>query len=126
MSQQSLAQAIGLTFQQVQKYEHGANRVSASKLFETAHALGVPVGYFFEGLSQSDGSAPDGKELQQISLAQNLMAAPHGKALAQAFLKISRGGVRRQITALAQEIAAAETEATGEDGEPRSKRTRPA
>ena len=50
MSQDELAHAVSLTFQQVQKYEHGANRVSASRLFEFGQLLDVPVSYFFEGL----------------------------------------------------------------------------
>ena len=49
MSLSTLADAVGLTFQQIQKYENGSNRVSASKLFEFAGALDVPVGFFFEG-----------------------------------------------------------------------------
>ncbi len=56
ISQTALAKALGLTFQQVQKYERGANRISASKLFEIARALQVPIGWFFEGLnSDADG-----------------------------------------------------------------------
>ena len=49
MSQEKLGDAIGLTFQQVQKYEKGANRISASRLQQIAHVLGVPVTYFFDG-----------------------------------------------------------------------------
>lgn len=59
MSQEQLASSLGLTFQQVQKYEKGANRVSASKLFEVAKALGVEVSWFFRGLpslSEAGGS----------------------------------------------------------------------
>ncbi len=55
MSQITLAQALGLTFQQVQKYERGSNRISASKLFETAKVLGKPVSYFFHGLDEPTG-----------------------------------------------------------------------
>ena len=51
MSQTALAEALGLTFQQVQKYERGANRVSASKLFDMARTLGVSISYFFDGLN---------------------------------------------------------------------------
>jgi len=51
VSQERLAQMLGVAFQQVQKYERGVNRISASRLFQIAHALDVPVGYFFEGLS---------------------------------------------------------------------------
>src|SRR5580692_8901907 len=58
VSQEKLADALGLTFQQVQKYERGANRVSASKLYEIAAALKTPVAYFFEGLA--DPSREDG------------------------------------------------------------------
>ena len=56
MSQEALAQALGLTFQQVQKYERGSNRVSASKLYATAKVLEVPVHYFFDGLSDAPAS----------------------------------------------------------------------
>lgn len=50
LSQGDLAQSLGITFQQVQKYERGINRISASKLFDAARALTVPISYFFEGL----------------------------------------------------------------------------
>jgi len=52
MSQEKLGDAVGLTFQQVQKYERGANRIGASRLYELSLALGVPVGFFYEGLSR--------------------------------------------------------------------------
>ena len=59
VSQEKLAEALGITFQQVQKYERGANRVSASKLWEIARALETPVAYFYEGLSEgTDITAP--------------------------------------------------------------------
>lgn len=54
MSQEQLALLLGLTFQQIQKYETGANRISASKLYETATALDTHIGAFFEGFSQDD------------------------------------------------------------------------
>lgn len=57
MSQETLSGKLGVTFQQVQKYEKGFNRISASCLFELALALGVPVGYFYEGLEESDALA---------------------------------------------------------------------
>ncbi|PQO22198.1 transcriptional regulator [Rhodobacteraceae bacterium WD3A24] len=57
MTQQQLADAVGIKFQQIQKYETGMNRVSASRLWDIAHALDVPVSFFFEGL---EGPAPDG------------------------------------------------------------------
>ncbi|HUC65202.1 MAG TPA: helix-turn-helix transcriptional regulator [Stellaceae bacterium] len=59
MSQERLGEAIGLTFQQVQKYERGANRLSASALWRAADAVDVPVSYFFDGLSQGHAVAAD-------------------------------------------------------------------
>lgn len=58
-SQEQLAEDLGVTFQQVQKYERGANRVSASKLYEAASALSTPIGYFFEGLEGSAAEISD-------------------------------------------------------------------
>ena len=71
MSQSALAESLGLTFQQVQKYERGANRVSASMLFKTSQKLEAPVSYFFEGLdgqsSSEHGSIEDLKALKAMS-----------------------------------------------------------
>lgn len=61
VSQENLADALGLSFQQAQKYERGFNRISASKLLRIAVHLGVPVSYFFEGLPGADG--PDGPQI---------------------------------------------------------------
>ncbi|GBR44307.1 helix-turn-helix domain-containing protein [Neokomagataea thailandica] len=58
LSQESLGEALGVTFQQVQKYERGANRVSASRLFELAQALDVPVGFFYDGQLQGTDAKP--------------------------------------------------------------------
>lgn len=57
MTQQQLAQSVGIRFQQIQKYESGANRVSASRLWDLAKALDIPVSFFFEGLHGTDGAA---------------------------------------------------------------------
>jgi transcriptional regulator with XRE-family HTH domain len=62
MSQVKLGQAIGLTFQQVQKYERGTNRVGASKLWQLAQVLDVPISFFFDGLAGSAGSEGRGTE----------------------------------------------------------------
>jgi|TARA_R110000744_G_scaffold1843_11_gene7130 transcriptional regulator with XRE-family HTH domain len=60
LTQQQLAESVGIRFQQIQKYECGANRVSASRLFELAESLDVPVQYFYEGLSNRDEVAGEG------------------------------------------------------------------
>ena len=62
MTQQQLAEKVGIKFQQIQKYETGMNRISASRLWDIAEALTVPVGYFFEGLEGEETVAPDAIE----------------------------------------------------------------
>lgn len=102
LSQGALADVIGLTFQQVQKYERGANRVSASKLWEIGHALKVGPSYFFEGLDGGlpDGSSPDGEDVLQV-----FMALPETHELVTAYLKIPRGPLRRQLFELIRVLA---------------------
>ncbi len=72
LTQQALAEQIGIRFQQIQKYECGANRVSASRLFELSEALSVPVQHFYEGLSEHDPitGTPDKKVLAPDILAK--------------------------------------------------------
>ncbi len=81
-SQTELAEALGLTFQQVQKYERGVNRVSASKLYEIAKHQGVPVGHYFAGLEEYDA-----RDLAQDPL-NALASASGGLDLARAYLKM--------------------------------------
>ena len=57
MTQQQLAEKVGIKFQQIQKYETGMNRVSASRLWDISEALSVPVSYFFEGMDHAEGAA---------------------------------------------------------------------
>ena len=100
ISQEKLADSIGLTFQQVQKYERAANRVSASKLWEVARALNTSVTYFYEGLP-ADGAPPrdDGVSLEDFLLSSE------GMELARYFPQIQRRGVRRQILELVRTMA---------------------
>ena len=106
VSQGRLAEALGLTFQQVQKYERGANRVSASKLYEIARFLSAPISYFFEGLSDPSsgarqGAVDDGPELQ----VHEFLMTPEGLELAAAFPKINRPRLRRRILDLVRSLA---------------------
>ena len=96
VSQEKLAEAIGLTFQQVQKYERAANRVSASKLYEMARALETSTAYFFEGLA--DPAAPGARVAPggQAHM-QAFLLTPEGVELASTFPKISPPRVRRRI-----------------------------
>lgn len=74
LTQQQLAESIGIRFQQIQKYECGANRVTASRLYELAVSLNVPVNYFFEGLAAAQGS-PDGLAPSNVANDRDLIAA---------------------------------------------------
>ena len=105
VSQQGLADGLNLTFQQVQKYERGSNRVSASKLYEIAGVLRVPMAFFFDGLD--DPASPGGERHSKAwsRLAENLLSEPDGQALAEAFLSIRRRSVRKGLADLARLIA---------------------
>jgi transcriptional regulator with XRE-family HTH domain len=87
LSQQQLAQMIGVTYQQAHKYERGLNRISAGRLYEIAQVLGVPVSWFFDGLS-TDGPATEMTSRQRmcLELARNFAAIDnekHQEALSQ-------------------------------------------
>lgn len=83
MTQQQLAEAVGIKFQQIQKYETGMNRVSASRLWDISRALGVSASYFFEGLSEGqDDSVVEDQVLQQketLELLRSYYAIPEGQ-----------------------------------------------
>ncbi len=96
VSQEKLAEALGLTFQQIQKYERGANRVSASKLYEIARTLQAPIAYFFEGLTDPSALEPsDAVSSEQI--VNDFLMTGEGLELAAAFPRVRRGPVRRRI-----------------------------
>lgn len=102
LSQEKLGDALGLTFQQVQKYEKGVNRVSASRLQQLSHILRVPIAYFFEGTPgriKSLGNAPSLEYMSEFT------ASADGLALAKAFVLIKNADVRHQIAKLVSEIA---------------------
>ena len=109
VSQEKLAEDLGLTFQQVQKYERGANRVSASKLYEIARSLSVPVAFFFEGLNDpvSGGVAEPGAD----AILHYFLRTSEGVELASLFPMIRRARIRRRILDLVR--AMAEEEADG-------------
>ena len=102
ISQERLAESIGLTFQQVQKYERAANRVSASKLWEMSRALSTNISYFYEGLG--DAIETPGSNLPRESM-QDFLLTPEGIELAAVFPKIAKGRVRRKILDLVRAMA---------------------
>ena len=103
LSQEKLAQALGLTFQQVQKYERGANRISASKLFSASRFLNVPVSWFFEDLDEEAGYDDDTGEVQ----AQAFLSSIEGAELARAFPRIPSAKLRRRVLDLVRDLSAA-------------------
>ena len=103
VSQEKLAEDLGLTFQQVQKYERGANRVSASKLYEIARSLSTPVAFFFEGLNDPTTSAPG--EAAQDNAVHDFLMTNEGLELASIFPKVKRTRVRRRLLELVRAMA---------------------
>ncbi len=103
VSQEKLAEDLGLTFQQVQKYERGANRVSASKLYEIARSLSTPVAFFFEGLNDPTTSAPG--EAPQDNAVHDFLMTNEGLELASIFPKVKRTRVRRRLLELVRAMA---------------------
>lgn len=100
MTQSKLAEALGVTFQQVQKYERGANRISASKLLEAAHVMGVPIGYFFEGLPAPTANLAPSLSDPMLEFAK-LSEGPEFMAL----LSRLSGSLRRHLLELIRVIA---------------------
>jgi transcriptional regulator with XRE-family HTH domain len=102
MNQEKLANALGLTFQQVQKYEAGANRVSASRLSQVSEILGVPISYFFSDLEPAGGS-PGAPELE----ARERLQRPETIELIRAYYAIGNPGVRQQFLDMVKAVAQA-------------------
>jgi transcriptional regulator with XRE-family HTH domain len=109
MSQEKLGDALGLTFQQVQKYEKGANRIGASRLQQIAHILQVPVAFFFEGAPSIAGHQSEGlAEAPSPTYVSDFLATSDGLALTKAFMGIKDAKLRRRIVDLVEQIAASE------------------
>lgn len=113
MSQEKLGERLGLTFQQVQKYEKGVNRIGASRLFELGRVLGVSVAYFYEDAPAGAGSAPPVAEMgfQEMpaeSYAADFLSSREGLELNKAFARITDPKVRRTIVELVRSLASEE------------------
>lgn len=100
LSQSDLGKAVGITFQQIQKYENGANRISSSRLQEFSNILKVPISFFFEGApSSKKGDEGVGSDITQ------LYSTSEGLTLARSFLKIKSRAMRRHIVEIVDAIA---------------------
>jgi transcriptional regulator with XRE-family HTH domain len=109
MSQERLAEMLGVTFQQVQKYEKGVNRIAASRLHDIAAALDLPVARFFEGMT---GARASGVAETRTSYIDDALATPEGAQLMALFASIKSQKVRKRVLELVKAL-------TEEGGEPK-------
>jgi transcriptional regulator with XRE-family HTH domain len=107
MTQTDLGIALGVTFQQVQKYEKGTNRIGAGRLHDIANALHVPVSAFFEDHAPSEGHSHGLRIAPVISEAIDLTSSDEGLALARSFVRIGNAQVRRRVVRLVEELSKA-------------------
>lgn len=106
MSQEKLGESLGITFQQIQKYEKGTNRIGASRLQHIATVLGVPVAFFFEDAPGTPAEAEAGlSENQSSSYVVDFLSSSEGLQLNRAFIRIQDAKVRRKIVDLVRAVA---------------------
>jgi len=106
VSQEKLADVLGLTFQQVQKYEKGANRVSASKLYEIATALQASIEYFFRGLMDPSSPHSGVAEEDDSPFVHDFITTTEGRELTSEFPRIQDPAVRKRVLELVKTLAA--------------------
>ena len=103
LSQEKLGDKLGITFQQIQKYEKGTNRVGASRLQAMANALEVPISYFFP--DNAAGAEGAGLQEEGASFMMDMMSSAEGLDLSRAFVKIRSSKVRRKVVELVRALA---------------------
>ena len=104
MSQSKLGDGLGLTFQQVQKYEKGTNRMGAGCLQHISHILQIPVPFFFEDASRVPGQPEGIGEAPSPAYVSEFLATRDGLALTKAFMRITEPSMRRRIVELVEEL----------------------
>lgn len=105
MSQEKLGNALGLTFQQVQKYEKGTNRIGASRLQQISNILQVPVSFFFDGAPDLSARTDELSEAPSALYVADFLATSDGLALTRAFMRIDDAKLRRKIVELVEQMA---------------------
>jgi transcriptional regulator with XRE-family HTH domain len=105
MSQGNLGAALGLTFQQIQKYEKGANRIGASRLQQMTEILNVPISYFFQGWPADGPAAPAKRDDPELADVTKFMASSDGIQLIKAFVRIKSPKQRKLLMQMAREMA---------------------
>lgn len=106
MSQEKLGESLGITFQQIQKYEKGTNRVGASRLQNISSILNVPVSFFFEDVPGEGGAGSGMSESPSSNYVVDFLSSSEGLQLNRAFVKISDPKVRRKLVDLVKALAA--------------------
>ena len=115
MSQEKLGESLGLTFQQVQKYEKGANRIGASRLYQIARVLGVPVEFFYEGVQLDEAAEAEGMaEAEPANFDFDMLSTSEGIQLNSAFFAIRDPKIRKRVLELVKALG--ETEGPGRPG----------
>ena len=104
MSQEALAKQLGLTFQQVQKYEKGTNRISASRLQALSQILDVPVHFFFEGVPRYAGKGKEPSKPPALDYIADVLANSDGHALIRAFARVKEPALRRSIVRVVERM----------------------
>jgi transcriptional regulator with XRE-family HTH domain len=105
MSQEKLGDLLGLTFQQVQKYEKGVNRIGAGRLFEVSRILGVPIDFFYEGVGGAPNERPGVAEAESAPPVMEFVSSGEGLQLSLAFMKIKDPKVRKRVLDLVKSLA---------------------
>jgi transcriptional regulator with XRE-family HTH domain len=105
VSQEKLGDALGLTFQQVQKYEKGTNRISASRLQQIAKMLEVPVSFFFDGAPTDEVTEGGFSDMSSTAYVADFLATNEGVQLTKAFVRIKSPRVRRRLVDLVESLA---------------------
>ena len=122
MSQEALGERLSLTFQQIQKYEKGINRISASRLYEISKILDVPLGYFFESLEHEEGydnrTHGVSEEEQTLPPYLDFLSSVEGRRLNLAFASIQEGSVRKSLLELISHLAKSPSSDTRDDDAP--------
>lgn len=110
MSQERLGDLLGLTFQQVQKYEKGVNRIGAGRLFEVARILNVPIDFFYEGVENRLADQPGMAEPEGAPPVMAFVSSGEGLQLSLAFMKIRDPKVRKRVLDLVKSLAEEESQ----------------
>lgn len=108
MSQEKLGEHLGITFQQIQKYEKGTNRIGASRLQHIARVLQVPVSFFFEDAPGTPGDVSGMSEAPQTQHVVDFLSSSEGIQLNRAFVRIKDAKLRRRVIDLVRGIAGEE------------------